>query len=391
MVYYQEMEKMNKVKIYILLISIILFVSVYTSKGQDSDFTEQVSGWTNVNFNDPFLTQAGLRYIPDYKSSYNAKDNLILKTNVSFNAYASGLMYGLDSIESDFNIKPYRLQFGLSGNQFDIRVGLQKINFGSAALLRPLMWFDGIDPRDPLQLTDGVYAVLGRYYFLNNANIWLWSLYGNKNTKGWDAFPSNKKRPEVGGRFQYPVLTGEVALTYHYRDGVFEGTYADTISNRSGFSENRYAIDGKFDLEIGLWFEAALIHQNLDFTKQRYQRLINVGADYTFPLGNGLNLITEYFTYQQTESVFGNGDGIGFGAMSLSYPINIINNIQAIVYYDFTNNDFYRFINISWTYDNWMIYIMGFWNPDKFQIYQNAGEANIFGGYGAQLMLVFNY
>ena len=143
-------------------------------------------------------------------------------------------------------------------------------------------------------------------------------------------------------------------------------------------------------MEIGLWFEAALIHQNLDFTNQRYQRLINVGADYTFGLGNGLNLITEYFTYQKTESIFGNGEGIGFGAMSLSYPINIINNLQAIVYYDFTNNDFYRFVNFSWTYDNWVIYVMGFWNPDNFQIYQNVGDANIFGGYGAQIMIVFN-
>ena len=324
------------------------------------------------------------------KSSSKLGDNIILKTNLSFNAYASSLLYGLDSIETDFKIKAYRLQLGFSGNQFDIRLGLQKINFGSAALLRPLMWFDKIDPRDPLQLTDGVYGVLGRYYFLNNANIWLWSLFGNKDTKGWEAFPSNKRNPEAGGRIQYPVLTGELAVTYHYREGVFDGTFADTLSNSNGFSENRYAIDGKFDLEIGLWFEAALIHQNLDFTNQRYQRLINVGADYTFGLGNGLNLITEYFTYQKTESVFGNGEGIGFGAMSLSYPINIINNLQAIVYYDFANNDFYRFINFSWTYDNWVIYVMGFWNPDNFQIYQNVGDANIFGGYGAQIMIVFN-
>jgi len=52
----------------------------------------------------------------------------------------------------------------LSTKQFELRAGLQKINFGSATLLRPLMWFDKIDPRDPLQLTDGVYALLARYY-----------------------------------------------------------------------------------------------------------------------------------------------------------------------------------------------------------------------------------
>lgn len=35
------------------------------------------------------------------------------------------------------------------------------------------MRFDQVDPRDPLKLTDGVRGLLGRYCFLNNADIWL--------------------------------------------------------------------------------------------------------------------------------------------------------------------------------------------------------------------------
>ena len=104
-----------------------------------------------------------------------------------------------------------------SGDQFEVRAGLQKINFGSASMLRPLMWFDQIDPRDPLQLTDGVYVLLGRYYFLNNANIWVWALYGNDSRKGWEQIPSLKKVPEFGGRLQLPVSHGELGTTYHYR------------------------------------------------------------------------------------------------------------------------------------------------------------------------------
>ena len=80
--------------------------------------------------------------------------------------------------------KPKKVDFSDNlkrNNKLHIEPGLQKINFGSATMLRPLMWFDQVDPRDPLQLTDGVWGVLGRYYFLNNANIWLWGLYGNKN------------------------------------------------------------------------------------------------------------------------------------------------------------------------------------------------------------------
>ncbi len=356
---------------------------------QFMDKQGQLINRVTINPEKPFESQVGVQYFPSLLFNKDLNDTYSFNWEFTLNMYST-LLLADESTDLDAKIKPYRGWVSFSGNQLDLRLGLHKINFGSASLLRPLMWFDKIDPRDPLQMTDGVHAILGRYYFLNNANIWFWFLYGNDDTKGWEIFPSDMEKPEIGGRIQLPFLTGEIAGTYHYREGVFDGTFADTLSNRTGFSENRYAIDGKFDLEIGLWFEAALIHQNLDFTKQQFQRLINVGADYTFGIGNGLNVIAEYFTYQQAESVFGNGDGIEFGAMSLSYPLNIINNLQAIVYYDFTNNDFYRFVNFSWTYDNWIIYIMGFWNPDNFQIYQNVGDANIFGGYGAQLMLVFN-
>lgn len=374
------------------LISILLFCIIYeTAIAQQGNFREQLIGWGVANFDDPTLTQFGLRYMPDFYSDTKLGENLSFTANISFNAYANTLLKDFRDTESDLRIKPYRLQFGLETNQLDLRVGLQKINFGSASLIRPLMWFDKIDPRDPLQLTDGVYSFLARYYFLNNANIWFWTLLGNSDQKGWEIFKSNDKIPELGGRVQLPLFKGEVAATYHYREGTFNESFMDTLTNQDGFCENRYALDGKFDFGIGLWFEAALIHQKLDFTNLRYKQLINIGADYTFNIGNGLSIITEYFTYMQTKELFGNGDGLEFIASSISYPINIINNIQAFVYYDITNNDYYRFVNFSWTYDNWMIYIMGYWNPENYQIYQNIGDANLYSGYGAQLMIVFNH
>ena len=79
------------------------------------------------------------------------------------------------------------------------------------------MWFDRIDPRDPLQLTDGVWALLLRYFFLNNANIWLWGLYGNDDVKGWEFLPTVKDDIEFGGRIQVPVPLGELGLSYHHR------------------------------------------------------------------------------------------------------------------------------------------------------------------------------
>ena len=94
----------------------------------------------------------------------------------SANLWASGIYSG-DSIELDEQLSPYRMWVKFSGDQFELRAGLQKVNFGSAQMFRPLMWFDRIDPRDPLQLTDGAGAHFGsawsanqRIYFTSRQN-----------------------------------------------------------------------------------------------------------------------------------------------------------------------------------------------------------------------------
>ncbi|MEE4196637.1 MAG: hypothetical protein V2I54_03260 [Bacteroidales bacterium] len=355
----------------------------FSTKGQF------ISGLT-VNPKHPFQSQFRVQYFPTVFISKPLNDSYGFDWEFTLDSYAA-YFFTDNSHELSGQIEPYRGWFGFSGNQLDLRVGLQKINFGSASLLRPLMWFDQLDPRDPLKLTDGVHAFLGRYYFLNNANVWFWFLAGNDELKGWERFATGKKQTELGGRIQFPFLSGEIAATYHYRDGSFKDSYADTLTERLFFSENRYAVDGKFDWLVGLWFETVLIHQNLDFSGQRYQRMMNYGLDYTFNVGNGLYVIAEYFSYSNASEILGTGNGADLLATSFSYPVNIINNIQAVVYYDLSHHDFYRFINFSWTYDNWIIYFMGFWNPENYQIYQDLGNIHLFSGYGAQVMVVFNH
>jgi len=253
------------------------------------------------------------------------------------------------------------------------------------------MWFDRIDPRDPLQLTDGVYGLLGRYYFLNNANIWIWGLYGEDKTKGWEIFPSKKSSIEYGGRLQVPLYTGEVGATYHHRRADPEGVIPDSLLNGSFYPENRFAIDAKIDLGVGLWIEGALIHQDLDFTELTFKTMLNAGLDYTLNLGNGLNLMTETFGLMQGSQPFGSDQKVFFGLLSATYPINIIHNLGAMLFYDFTNRDFYRFINWSLAFDRWSFYVMGFWNPDNYNLYNLDYQTTLYSGWGFQLMAVFNH
>jgi len=374
-----------------ILFSSALVLAGSNGSAQELNFEGMLAGWMTGSQSQNFNAQTGLRYIPGLSGEYKINEKYTLDAELSGYVSGTATFWSDDSISLDERLKPYRMWARFSGDQFEIRAGLQKINFGSATILRPLMWFDQIDPRDPLQLTDGVYGLLGRYYFLNNANIWVWALYGNKNVKGWESVASDKNKVEYGSRVQYPVSDrGELALTYHHRNADYSSDQlADTRTGKYAVNENRIGLDGKFDLGVGLWFEGTLAHQNLE--TNNIQQALNLGLDYTFRLGNGLNLMSELVIFDVSDKAFTSGQGVSFTAVSLNYPLNIFINLNAIIFYDLSNNDIYNFANFSLQFDKWSFYVMGFWNPDRFNIYQNLEGTNLFAGKGMQLMFVYNH
>jgi hypothetical protein len=332
-----------------------------------------------------------MRYLPEIQFQAPVKKDFSFDAELSANIWGSGLYWSADSMVWEGDIKPYRAWMKFSGDQFEVRGGLQKINFGSASMLRPLMWFDQIDPRDPLQLTDGVWGILGRYYFLNNANIWVWGLIGNDERKGWELIPSVKNKPEFGFRVQVPIPGGELATTYHYRVADVGKVFPIPHGEKSQIREKRLALDGKLDYVVGIWFEATLTHQEIHIPELEWGHALSLGMDYTFGLGNGLNMMTEYFTFGKAERALGGGNNVHFAALSANYSFNIFNNLNGILFYDWTNKDLYNFINWSWQFDKWTFYIMGFWNPQRFNLYQGLEGTNLYAGRGLQFMVVFNH
>jgi hypothetical protein len=374
----------------LLMLSIQCFHQ--TGLTQNIDFHGQASGWFISHSEQSPVSQLGIRYIPNLFYDQHLFREYRADAELSLNSFGLISMDNWKRTDSQGKIKLYRLWGRFSADQFEIRLGLQKLNFGPAVLLRSLMWFDRIDPRDPLQLTDGVYALLGRYYFLNNANLWLWGLYGNEDLKGLEFFPTAKNTLEFGGRFQMPVRGGEAALTYHHRRGVLKNiNITRFIYQNSRFPENRFAFDGKWDVGIGLWFEAALIHRRVPIENLKYQKLWTIGADYTFGIGNGLNTIFEQFTSESADRIFSQGNAIRFSGFSLNYPLGLVDRLFAIIYYDWENDDWYRLLNWNRQYDNWSFYLLAFWNPQTIQLYQSTTGNNPFAGKGIQLLVVFNH
>ncbi len=362
------------------------------SEAQQLNSKGQLSSWFIGNESKSIGNQAGIRYIPELSLQKSFKNDHLIDCELSLNGYRIWEASSLSNVNSDGKIKPYRMWLRFFSSQFEARVGLQKINFGSAVLMRPLMWFDKIDPRDPLQLTDGVYGLLLRYYFINNTNIWLWGLYGNEENKGWEIFSSDKNSIEYGGRIQYPFFTGEVAFSYHCRKmDLSKGTVGSSIYSEKIVQENRFALDGKWDIGIGLWFEGAIFHQNTQELLLNNQRIFTLGADYTFGVGNGIHVLSEYFTVEASEKIFQKGDGKKFSAFLADYPVGLIDQVFGILYYDRKNKNLYRFLRWQRIYDNWSFHLIGFWNPNQNLLYQIQTDKNFFSGKGFQVMVVFNH
>jgi len=370
----------------------LMLNAVLSLTSQKLDFLNQVSVWFSLNDARPSTPRFGLRYIPSLSLIKPIGNNLSVDGEVSANAYASGQASGWKNLSADGRIKPYRLWLRMSTPRFEARLGIQKINFGSSAILRPLMWFDRIDPRDPLQITDGVTAVLLRYYFPGNANIWAWGLYGNDDLKGWESSPTARRSPEFGGRVQIPLFHGELGLTYHHRRADLSRGLVYEIALRDPIvPEDRFAMDGKWDIGIGIWAEGALIHQQNENLTYPYQRLLNIGADYTFAIGSGLHLLVEHLVQRSGRSAWGNGSGGDFTALMTSCPLGLLDSLSGIFFYDWKNRDVFNFLSWRRTYDHWQFFIIGFLNPESGRIIQAVQGNNFFGGKGFQVMAVLNY
>ncbi|MBI9067006.1 MAG: hypothetical protein JEZ09_06920 [Salinivirgaceae bacterium] len=349
----------------------------------------QLSTWAHVNVDNPYPLYIGGRYIPQANYEIRLPKNRLIDFEISANLLGDAGVHFFDSAEANGDINPYRMWGRYSTEQLEIRGGLQKIDFGTAVILRALRWFDQVDPRDPLRLTEGVWGGLMRYYFLNNTNIWLWGLYGNKNPKGTELIKSNKDIPEFGGRVQFSVPLGEAGLSYHHRMADSRA-FGGMILSDDRIPENRLGIDAKWDFVVGLWFEGAWVNKSKDLGAFTNQETFTVGTDYTFGLGSGLNVTLEHMLFSNDQKAFNFDNTQSNTGLSINYPIGMFDNIQAIFYLDWTNNSVYNFVNWYKNFDHTTFYIMGYWNPESVE-FASGGAQNLYGGKGIQIMFVYNH
>lgn len=357
------------------------------SKAQIS-FEGQVSALSGYYPDRKENLSQNLRYLPELDYFHSINDSTSMSFLASANIYGNLIAKGLNSAEVDGDINTYRLWGRLLYKDFELRLGRQKINFGSATLLRAIQWFDEINPNDPLGFTSGVDALLVRYYFPNNANIWAWSIYDDKEKTYFDYVEKPSKQPQFGARLQYPVSNGEIAISYHHKKAEFSKA---SDPKTKLLPVNQYAIDGKWDLGIGLWFECSLEDHSYQLTKYQKQTSINLGADYTFGLGNGLNILAEHLiqSYDKDYLAFMNQQQVS--VLKLSYPLSMFSNISTSYYYYWANNSTLPYISLDYQFKHLSSYLMVYYNSSNQIQMINQQMGGLTKGVYFNLLLVYKH
>jgi len=323
----------------------------------------------------PHDSPTTLRYIPQLRTDYQLNTNQRLGLDVAVDLYT----YYLDVDLADHDLKFYRMTFRYDTPAIQARLGLQKINFGPARMLRVLQWFDQLDPRDPLALSPGVWAALGRYYFQDGANLRLWTLIDAPD-RYRDLFHSNADRPvDAGGRFEYPLSAGTLGLTLHKMD----------ITSVSGITESRGALDIRLDAIVGLWSEIMLSRTELPFT-QLDNLMAMAGMDYTFSIGNGLYLALELLTSHSGTLSENMPWQLHSLALTGNYALGLADSITGYLYaVQAPQQDSQYIPMLGWqhTQGNWLFYSALYHRPTT----SMAGTLALPSGTGLQFNIAFNY
>ncbi|MFA8342351.1 MAG: hypothetical protein ACEPO8_05200 [Rhodothermaceae bacterium] len=364
----------NYVKI-LFLFSILL---VETALAQNFEFEGQISLWGTIyNQSNDYQLNGGTRFIPGIRFTKDFESGDFIDLHISANTF-------LYKTETDFFSEAdlYRFKVRYATEQSELRLGLQKINFGPAKILRSLQWFDTVDPTDPIKITEGVYGLRYKYNFLNNSEIWLWVLYGNDKLKGKEFLVSDKKEPEFGGRISLPLFDGELAGTFHSRTVSFHNTK---------LNEKRFALDGRWEVEAGIWFESVFtkLEDNLLFPS--WQNNFTIGSDYTFNIGNGLVVTGEHYVFSMTDKFFGRGKTSRTTALSAAYPLGLVDNFSLFVFYQWESDKLYQTFQWNRVYDSFILNFNFYNYPETALLAEQNSENNTRAGYGFQFMIIYNF
>ncbi len=250
--------------------------------------------------------------------------------------------------------EPYRFWVRFSNEKIEARLGLQKITFGPAQILRNVSWFDNIDLTDPTNQIKGVKAFRLKWFPSNIISLWSWSIFNKPDSLSF------------GFRSELSHNSGEWGITYH----------ANQLNN--------IGLDYRYDGYFGLWSENSLL-----LSENKKQIISTLGLDYTIPIGNGLYLMIEFMSVQQPKIIKSKEN---YAALLTNMPIGMIHQISIISQINIKENRYYNFFQWSSTYENISLNYIFSLNPKR-KDYLPIEVPNVLENFGStfQIMFIYNY
>lgn len=362
-----------------LFVAALACGALHAAAGPDGAVRGEASAW----FAHADAWRWGARYKPELGVSQELGRTASLAAEISLDLRLSGSETNRTDGGTCAEARLYRMWVRYAQPRWEARLGLQKIAFGPAKILRALMWFDRLDPRDPLQLTDGVWAGLGRAYFPNNANLWVWGLYGNDGRKGLEQFDTNPAHAEWGARCQWPVPAGEFALTCHQRHVAPKAWQAVTGSVMSDGLQQRVAVDGCWDVGPGVWFEGVAEQTRTGPGQSLWRRYVTAGLDYTFPIGPGIHVLGEHMATASGPAPDQERAVRAVSAFSADMSVGLLDVLTFIATFDWETQEFAGFASLRRAYDDWVLALSGFTGPE-------TGNG-LYAGDGFAITVAFNH
>lgn len=340
---------MSKYFFYIVVFSNLL-ISALNHKGQL---------WIDYNSHSGLYSSIG--YIPEFNIKYK-NINLEYRNKIIFE-------------NSSYDNQDYRYWIRYNNQKIDLRIGLQKISFGSAFILRNLNWFDTIDFRNSTNQTIGKKALQLKYFSTGRLDLNFWVI------------PDNNDDLSYGSRLEFSNKYGNYGLVFYKDYTNYDHSIINIpqiINNQNFLMEfiqlkenDRLGLDYRYDGLFGLWIESSHIKSSNKMSPLDSIIFSTLGIDYTLNIWNGVYLMLESMSYEfkaTDNSVF---DG-RLSSLMIQYPIGILYDLSLIRIYDNKLNDSYNFIRLITTYDYFTVNYSYSINPDE---YENNFE----------LMIIYNY
>ena len=200
---------MNKYLLYIVFFPTIIL----------SNFNHNGQTW--VDYNDSKNYESLIGYIPEFNFKYKDFDFI----------YSNKII--IENLDSNYYNRDYRYWARYHNEFIDIRVGLQKISFGSAFILRNLNWFDSIDFRNSTNQTIGQKSFFLKYFSTKNFDLNFWLI------------PDNNDDLSYGSRLEFSNKSGNYGLVF-FKDNT---NYNHSIINIPQIVQTGNIFSGVFELD----------------------------------------------------------------------------------------------------------------------------------------------